>query len=175
MDKVLLTKWTNIKVKILKIIKIKNKIKNFELQTKETRMKASSLISKSDSSGSSPSVEDDDDASTASTAINTAAASNAQHREKYLISRMDHRRDNIPSSNDGVAGGGIMQHHHYDLIVDDDRKDNELYDNLNASNLTHSDENVNDLDFQMTTNSRPFGLAQDNRFLGKLTLLLYSF
>lgn len=129
-------------------------------------MKASSLISKSDSGGSSPSVEDDDDASTASTAINTAAASSAQHREKYLISRMDHRRDNIPNSNDGVG----MQHHHnhYDLIVDDDRKDNELYDNLNASNLTHSDENVNDLDFQMTTNSRPFGLAQDNRFLGKL-------
>lgn len=114
----------------------------------------SSLVNKPDSSGSS----EDDEASTASTAINT---SNQQHRDKYLISRMEHHRD--------MGGNGRVSHGHYDLVVDDDRNDarDELYDNLNSS-LAHSDENVNDLDFQMSANSRPFGLlnAQDNRFLG---------
>lgn len=102
----------------------------------------------------------DDEASTASTAINTAVVN--QFRQKHLISRLDHRND----------------HHHQqqnDLEVDEDEEaKDELYDNLNSSSLTPSDENVNDLDFQMSSNARPFTLAanQDAHYLGTISSLL---
>lgn len=148
-----------------------------------------SLANKSDSSGSS-SLEDEDETSTASTAINTTvprSANHQQHREKHLVSRMDHHRigdlivddDDVDDDNDDEDdhmnnSKGNQQHQ---LQQQQQQSRDELYDNLHSSILaaSHSDENVNDLDFQLSANSRPFALlnVQDTRFLG-IYIYLFS-
>ena len=148
-----------------------------------------SSVLKSDSGGSvSSSLEDEDEASTASTAINTStlASKSQQHREKYLISRMDHRNHHHHQDDDEEEEVKSNPKYQPDqLIVDDDDDEemnrDELYDNLNSSSMSPRvptaqqpiDENVNDLDFQMSANVRPFvaltsNMTQDNRFLGKV-------
>lgn len=150
-----------------------------------------SSVLKSDSGGSvSSSLEDEDEASTASTAINTStlASKNQQHREKYLISRMDHRNHHHQDDDEDEEVKTNPKYQPDQLIVDDDDDEemnrDELYDNLNSSSMSPRvpttsssqqqqpiDENVNDLDFQMSANVRPFvaltsNMTQDNRFLG---------